>query len=116
MTRLVSWLKGWNLQRKQFKVEKEWRKQTHDAYMKTLGDGSIEAKTVLADLSRAHGLFSPAFDDNPIELARMAGERNVIARILHIINMPPGKAAELLEEGYNDIPMDGYIEGPTDLP
>ena len=101
----VQWLRGWRLTRKQFKIDKHWRQNTQRAYT-IIFDGSIEANTVLADLCRAHNVFGPSFDPDPYENARMAGERIVILRILNILNMPPGKVAELIEEGFNELPMD----------
>lgn len=54
-----------------------------------------EGKTILADMCRAHGVFNGAFDPDPIELGRMAGERNVVLRIMTILNLTPEEVADL---------------------
>ncbi len=57
-----------------------------------------EGRTILTDMSRAHGVFSSAFDPDPIELARMAGERNVVLRIMTILNLTSEEVADLDRE------------------
>lgn len=59
---------------------------------------SPEGKVILADMCRAHGVFNSAFDPDPYEHARMAGERNAVLRILTILNLTPEEVAELDQE------------------
>lgn len=60
---------------------------------------SLHAQEVLKDLCAAHHVFDSAFDPDPYELARMAGERNVVIRILTILKLEPEQIAELAEGG-----------------
>ena len=59
---------------------------------------SPEGKAILTDMCRAHGVFNGAFDPDPYENARMAGERNVVCRILTILNLTPEEVADLDRE------------------
>ncbi len=46
----------------------------------------------------AHHVFDVGFDSDPIELARMAGERNVVLRILTILKLKPEDIVDLAKE------------------
>ncbi len=59
--------------------------------------GKDHADEVIKDLCSAHHVFDSGFDPDPIELARMAGERNVVLRILTILKLNPSQIAELAE-------------------
>jgi hypothetical protein len=60
--------------------------------------GSPEGQRVLLDLMGAHGMLSPGFHKDPIEMARMAGERNVIIRILSLINVDLKQLKQKVED------------------
>lgn len=59
---------------------------------------SPEGKLVLKDLVRQHHFGTPGFDPNPIELARMAGERNVVCYILAQLDVSEEQLMELMKE------------------
>lgn len=56
------------------------------------------ADEVLKDLCAAHSVFDSGFDSDPLELSRMAGERNVVLRILTMLKLNPSQIAELAPE------------------
>ena len=57
-----------------------------------------EGKLILADMCRAHGVFDGGFDPDPYLNAFASGERNVVLRILTIINLTPSEIEELSKE------------------
>lgn len=60
--------------------------------------GTPEGRRVLYDLMGNHGLLSSGFSKDPYDMARMAGERNVVVRILTILNVEPKKLQRMMEE------------------
>ena len=60
---------------------KRWR-----AYLEVFNPDGLHSREVLKDLCAAHNVFNPAFDPDPIELARMAG--------LNLIEKRPGSLLE----------------------
>lgn len=74
------------------------RKKVFRAYREVFSD-SPEVRTVFNDMCEAHNVFNGGFDPDPYEHARQAGERNVVLRILTILNMSPAEITALAEEG-----------------
>ncbi len=68
------------------------------AYKIVFNPDDLNAKEVLNVLCAAHNVFDVGFDPDPIELARMAGERNVVLRILTILKLKPEDIIELAKE------------------
>lgn len=61
--------------------------------------GTEQGKRVLLDLMRAHHILSPSYINNdPHETSFREGERNVILRILGIVNIDNAKLKELMKE------------------
>ena len=73
--------------------KKRWR-----AYLEVFDLNGMHSREVLKDLCAAHHVFDAGFDSDPIELARMAGERNVVLRILTIIKAKPEDILEMAAE------------------
>lgn len=59
---------------------------------------SQDGLLILKDLIRQHHFMDPGFDPVATELARMAGERNVICYILAQIGVSEEKLMELMKE------------------
>lgn len=57
-----------------------------------------DGRKILFDLMRTHYLLSSSFNPDALEMARMEGERNVVLRILNIINTDPEKFRKLIED------------------
>ena len=68
------------------------------AYKVVFNPDDPNAREVLKDLCAAHHVFDSGFDPDPIELARMSAERNVVLRILTILRLKPEDIIELAEE------------------
>ena len=68
------------------------------AYKITFSQAEPQAREVLRDMCKAHHVFDAGFDADPLELARMAGERNVVLRILSILKMTPEDIVDLVKE------------------
>ena len=68
------------------KIFKKNRKRAM-AYKMLFGSEDIHAKIVLQDLCAAHGVFDGGFDEEPYLHAFNAGERNVVLRILTMLDM-----------------------------
>lgn len=62
--------------------------------------GTAEGQRVLLDMMSAHGMLSPGFHKDPIEMARMAGERNVVVRILSLLNVDMKQMKKMVEEAH----------------
>ena len=80
---------------------KRWR-----AYLEVFDPNGLHSREVLKDLCAAHNVFNPAFDPDPIELARMAGERNVVLRILTILKLTPEDITEMAEEDKDELDIE----------
>lgn len=57
------------------------------AYKMLFGSEDIHAKIVLKDMCAAHGVFDGGFSEEPYLHAFNAGERNVVLRILTMLDM-----------------------------
>jgi len=68
------------------------------AYKVVFNPDDPNVREVLKDLCAAHHVFDSGFDPDPIELARMSAERNVVLRILTILRLKPEDIIELAEE------------------
>lgn len=83
-------------------IEKIVEKQTAKPkdYKKTFGTES--GKRVLYDLIDSHFVMRPTFVPNdPYATARNEGERNVVLRIITMLNTDPEKIKQLIEESNN---------------
>jgi hypothetical protein len=69
------------------------------AYQEVFSLENPNARVVMKDLCAAHHVFDIGFDPDPIELARMAGERNVVLRILTLLKAKPEDIIDLAKEG-----------------
>jgi hypothetical protein len=49
--------------------------------------GTKQGERVLADLIREHGLLDHCIEENPYQTYRKLGERNVLIRILKLLNV-----------------------------
>lgn len=49
--------------------------------------GNPQGQKVLHDLMSIHGILNSTFDKDPYEMARKEGERNVVLRILSVLNV-----------------------------
>lgn len=65
----------------------------HDTFKHT-----VTGRAVLKDLMVVHGMLSSCFDPNPLEMARKEGERNVVIRILSILETSASELRKLMEE------------------
>lgn len=77
-------------------IDETLNKKRYMAY-RTIFNYEPFSTEVLKDLCAAHHVFDTGFDPDPIELARMAGERNVVLRILTILKLKPEDIVELAE-------------------
>lgn len=82
----------------QKKIQEKLNKKRWRAYREVFNLDNIHAKEVLSDLCAAHHVFDAGFDPDPVELARMAGERNVVLRILTLLKAKPEQIIELAKE------------------
>ncbi len=80
------------------KVLNKFSQRRWGAYRDIFNLDSPQAKEVLKDMCAAHHVFDAGFDSDPIELARMAGERNVVLRILTILKATPEDIFDLAPE------------------
>ena len=80
------------------KIKNKLNQKRWMAYRMLFDTGDPNAKEVLKDLCAAHNVFDAGFDPDPIELARLAAERNVVLRILTILNLKPEDIIELAKE------------------
>lgn len=53
-----------------------------------------EGIQVLNDMVSVHKVLSSSFDKDPMQMAFNEGERNVVLRILHILNLDVAKLRE----------------------
>lgn len=65
----------------------------HDTFKHT-----ANGRAVLKDMMGAHFMLQSSFDPNPYEMARREGERNVILRILSILETSASELRKLMEE------------------
>lgn len=59
---------------------------------------SPTGKKVLLDLIRTHHLMSSTFNKDPLEMARMEGERNAVLRILTLLKVNPAQFEQRIRE------------------
>ena len=82
----------------QDKVQNLLNKKRYRAYQEVFSIDGLHSREVLKDMCAAHHVFDVGFDSDPIELARMAGERNVVLRILTILKSKPEDIVDLAKE------------------
>lgn len=75
------------------------KKKIHRAYKEIFDLTSPEVRTVMQDLCQAHGVFNGGFEPDPYMNAFASGERNVILRILTILQTKPEDIVGLSKEG-----------------
>jgi len=80
------------------KVKEIVYRKRYRAYCDVFNLESLQGRTVLKDLCRAHGVFDGGFNPDPYLNAFNSGERNVVLRILTILNMNPNDIADLAEK------------------
>ncbi len=68
------------------------------AYQDIFNLDDTNAQIVLKDMCAAHNVFDAGFDADPLELARMAGERNVVLRIFTLLKAKPEDIIDLAKE------------------
>ena len=96
----------------QEKIKENYKRQYAKLYDYKKFFDNESGKRVLYDMMGAHYMMSPAFDKDPIEMARMNGERNVILRILTMLKMKPEDYKKLIEEGDKHV-RSGYSPNNT---
>lgn len=74
-------------------IDKITHKYVYRAY-RDLFDSPV-GSVILKDLCEAHGVFNGGFDPDPHINAFNSGERNVVLRILTILNMNPNDIIDL---------------------
>lgn len=62
------------------------KKKIYRAYREVFNLDSPEVQIVVKDMCSAHGVFDGGFDPDPYLNALNSGERNVVLRILTILN------------------------------
>ena len=80
------------------KIQDLLNKKRYRAYMEMFSPDGLHSRVVLKDMCAAHHVFDAGFDSDPIELARMAAERNVVLRILTILKLKPEDIVDLAKE------------------
>ena len=80
------------------KIQEKLNRKRWMAYRTVFNPDDMHAREVLKDLCSAHHVFDAGFDPDPIQLARMSAERNVVLRILTIIKAKPEDIIELATE------------------
>jgi len=80
------------------KIQDLFNKKRYRAYQEVFSINGLYSKEVLKDMCAAHHVFDAGFDSDPIELARMAAERNVVLRILTILKLKPEDIVDLAKE------------------
>ena len=75
-----------------------FKKKLYRAYQEVFNLDSPQVCTVLKDMCKAHGVFDGGFDKDPYVNALSSGERNVVLRILTILNMNPNDIIELAKK------------------
>ena len=80
------------------KIQDLLNKKRYRAYQEVFSIDGLHSKEVLKDMCAAHHVFDAGFDSDPIELARMAAERNVVLRILTILKLKPEDIVDLAKE------------------
>ena len=80
------------------KIQDLLNKKRYRAYMEMFSPDGLHSREVLKDMCAAHHVFDAGFDSDPIELARMAAERNVVLRILTILKLKPEDIVDLAKE------------------
>lgn len=85
------------------KIQERFNRKRWMAYRVVFNPDDKHSQEVLKDLCSAHYVFDAGFDPDPVELARMAGERNVVLRILSIIKMKPEDITSLAKEDKDEV-------------
>ena len=75
-----------------------WKKKIYRAYQDVFDLESPQVCTVLKDMCKAHGVFDGGFNADPYINALNSGERNVVLRILTILNMNPNDIIDLAQK------------------
>ena len=68
-------------------TKKRWVKELVRAYREVFDRDRPSVENVLANLCSEHHVFNGGFDPDPYINAFQAGERNVVLRILTILNL-----------------------------
>lgn len=74
------------------------KKKIYRAYREVFDLESPTVRVVMQDLCAAHGVFDGGFNPEPYKNAFVSGERNVILRILAIINLKAQDVVNLANE------------------
>ena len=74
------------------------KKKIYRAYREVFNLDSPQVQTVLSDMCKAHGVFDGGFNSDPYINALNSGERNVVLRILTILQMNPNDIINLAEK------------------
>jgi len=76
-------------------TRKRWVKELVRAYREVFDRDRPSVDEVLANLCSEHNVFNGGFDPDPYINAFQAGERNVVLRILTILNLTHVEIEEL---------------------
>ncbi len=80
------------------KIKNKLNRKRWMAYQDIFNLDDTNARIVLKDMCAAHYVFDAGFDSDPLELARMAGERNVVLRIFTLLKAKPEDIIDLAKE------------------
>lgn len=86
------------------------RVEVVQAYLRTFA--TADGKKVLQDLMESCNINKSCFSENPYEMARLEGERNVALRILSVLNTDETKLLEIFKD--NTDRNDQYYEENED--
>ena len=75
------------------------KKKVYTAYKEVFDRESPQVVEVLRDLCEAHGVFNGGFNTDPYLNAFGSGERNVVLRILTILQMKSEDIISLTDKG-----------------
>lgn len=68
-----------------------------------------QGRRVLKDLMLAHSFVRPTFSENAMEMARNEGERNVVLRILSLLNIDAQELFRVLDEMDREQKAEGAV-------
>lgn len=82
----------------QDRIQEKLNRKRWMAYQDVFDLSNPNSRVVLKDLCAAHHVFDGGFDPEPLELARMAGERNVVLRIFTLLKAKPEDIIDLAKD------------------